>query len=82
MTLSDFIEYISYVERRASSLLESARTARREYIQLISVFGSAMRGFKRLLNLASCIETSAGAGMRLCGRWMKYHHGSMIVLAA
>jgi len=85
MPLKNVANYIGNVERRASDLIGSVKTARKEYIQLISMFESAMSQLKKFIEVASCIESSLTeektTTIRLCGKWLKYEsNGSTIMV--
>jgi len=85
MSLKNMASYIGNVERRVSSLIESAKTARKEYIQLISMFESAMSQLKKFIEVASCIESSLAEEktitIRLCGKWLKYESNGSTIMA-
>jgi len=85
MSLKNVANYIGNVERRASDLIESAKTSRKEYIQLISMFESAMSQLKKFIEVASCIESSLTeektTAVRLCGKWLKYESNGSIIMA-
>jgi len=85
MSLKNVANYIGNVERRVSSLIESAKTARKEYIQLISMFESAMSQLKKFVEVASCIDSSLTeektSTTRLCGKWLKYESNGSTIMA-